>query len=89
MRAVALTADATDAAQVEDAFVAAVAQLQGEPNIVVSTVGGGGVAADGTTRNGGTDIEGRPRVELAHEESWETTQVASARASVNHTCTVC
>ena len=67
VRAVPLTADATDEAQVEDAFIAAVAQLQAEPNIVVSTVGGGGVAADGTTRNGGTDIEGRPRVELAHE----------------------
>ncbi len=73
VRAVALTADATDAAQVEASFAAAAAQLEGEPNIVVSTVGGGGVAQDGTTRNGGTDLDGRPRTELAHEESWDTT----------------
>lgn len=77
VRAVGLTADATDATQVEASFVAAAAQLDGEPNIVVSTVGGGGVAQDGSTRNGGTDLEGRPRTELAHEESWDTTQVAS------------
>ena len=77
VRAVALTADATDAAQVEASFAAAVAQLGGEPNVVVSTVGGGGVATDGSTRNGGTDLDGRPRTELAHEESWDTTQVAS------------
>eukprot|EP01043_Picozoa_sp_COSAG02_P101890 COSAG02_NODE_37921_length_435_cov_1.830357_1_plen_81_part_01 len=71
-----MTADATDGAQVEASFAAAAIELKGEPNIVVSSVGGGGVAQDGTTRNGGTDLEGRPRTELAHEESWETTQVA-------------
>ncbi len=82
VRAVALTADATDAAQVEASFAAAATELKGEPNIVVSTVGGGGVAQDGSTRNGGTDLEGRPRTELAHEESWETTQVAIEYISV-------
>jgi hypothetical protein len=73
VRAIALAADATDAAQVEASFVAAAEELDGEPSIVVSTVGGGGVAPDGGTRNGGTDVAGRPRTELAHEESWETT----------------
>ena len=42
-------------------------------NVVVSTVGGGGVAPDGGLRNQGADMEGQPRTEHAHEESWETT----------------
>ena len=44
VKAVALAADATDAQQVEASFTAAAAQLGAEPSIVVSTVGGGGVA---------------------------------------------
>ena len=44
VKAVALAADATDAEQVEASFTAAAAQLGAEPSIVVSTVGGGGVA---------------------------------------------
>ena len=44
VKAVALAADATDAQQVEASFTAAASQLGAEPSIVVSTVGGGGVA---------------------------------------------
>jgi NAD(P)-dependent dehydrogenase (short-subunit alcohol dehydrogenase family) len=47
VQAVALSADATDAAQTEASFVAAKAALGAEPSIVVATVGGGGVASDG------------------------------------------
>eukprot|EP01050_Picozoa_sp_SAG11_P015205 SAG11_NODE_1947_length_4015_cov_20.610827_4_plen_275_part_00 len=88
VKAVALTADATNAAQVEASFVEAAAALGHEVNIAVSTVGGGGVAKDGGLRNGGTDMEGLPRSELAHEESWETTSriLAVTQFSAHHCC---
>jgi NAD(P)-dependent dehydrogenase (short-subunit alcohol dehydrogenase family) len=88
VQAVAIAADATDAAQVEASFVAAAAQLGQEPSIVVSTVGGGGVASDGSTRNGGTDIEGSPLTQLAHEEPWETTMriLSVTQFSAHHCC---
>ena len=70
---VALTADATDAAQVEASFCAAAAALGAEVNIAVATVGGGGVGPTGNLVNGGTHPDGTKRTELAHEEDWATT----------------
>ena len=88
VQAVALAADATDVVQVEASFVAAAAALGAEVNVVVSTVGGGGVAPDGGLRNQGADMEGRPRTEHAHEESWETTLriLAVTQFSAHHCC---
>jgi NAD(P)-dependent dehydrogenase (short-subunit alcohol dehydrogenase family) len=87
VRAAALTADATDAAQVEATFVAAAAQLGVEPTIVIATVGGGGVAPGGGLRNGGTNVDGTPRTELSHEESWETTlRILSVTQFSTHYC---
>jgi NAD(P)-dependent dehydrogenase (short-subunit alcohol dehydrogenase family) len=40
------------------------------------------------TRNGGTDMDGKPRTELAHEESWETTLriLSVTQFSAHHCC---
>lgn len=80
----ALAADATDPVQVEASFQAAARQLGAEVNIVVSTIGGGGVdVKTGGLRNGGTHLDGTPRVERSWEESW------SVRIPVGTAVTAC
>ena len=90
VRTVALTADATNATQVEASFAAAAAQLGTEPNVVVATVGGGGVTPGGGLVNSGTDMDGKTRTEHSHEESWETTMriLAVTQFSAHHCCKV-
>ena len=84
---VALTADATDAAQVEASFCAAAAALGAEVNIAVATVGGGGVGPTGKLVNGGTHPDGTKRTELAHEEDWATTlRIVSVTQFSAHHC---
>ena len=64
----ALSADATDQAEVEASFDAAKAAFDGvAPNIVVSTVGGGGVTPNGEPRNqGGSSYRNTSRA-LCHD----------------------
>jgi len=76
VQTVALAADATSIEQVEQSFVDSAKELGAEVNIVVSTVGGGGVdPKSGELRNGGTHPNGTPRTEHSWEESWEVTML--------------
>lgn len=88
VEAVAFAADCTAQAEVDAVFEAAAAALGGEPNIVVSTIGGGGVGTDGTPRNGGHHPDGTPRTQLFHEESWETSMriLSTTQFSQHHCC---
>jgi hypothetical protein len=47
-----------------------------------------GVAPGGGLRNGGTNVDGTPRTELSHEESWETTLriLEVTQFSAHHCC---